>query len=199
MTKLLFLRSPKLADATDLRKQVQELVTKNEAKVIETQITVCKNGQKATSESIHEFIYPTEFTPISMEERFKKTEDQMAKYSGMCVNPATPTAFDTRHVGSTLEVEPTIGENDGYIDLKYQSQFLYHTGNTVWHEGKDSVGNPFKISMPDFYVVRMQTPISCADGQYNFVGTLSPKDSKGEVDMTRKLMVFVKCDILTVK
>ena len=53
--------------------------------------------------------------------------------------------------------------------------------------------------MPDFYKVEIATSISCVDGQYNFIGCLSPKDSKGEVDMTRKLMVFVKCDILTVK
>jgi hypothetical protein len=28
---------------------------------------------------------------------------------------------------------------------------------------------------------------------------LSPKDAKGEVDYTRKVLVFVKCDILIVK
>jgi hypothetical protein len=27
----------------------------------------------------------------------------------------------------------------------------------------------------------------------------SPKDAKGEVDMTRKVMIFVKCDVLSVK
>ena len=57
----LFLAKPASADATELRKQVQDMVSKNEAKVLETQITVARSGRKATSESIHEFIYPTEY------------------------------------------------------------------------------------------------------------------------------------------
>jgi hypothetical protein len=28
------------------------------------------------------------------------------------------------------------------------------------------------------------------------VGALSPKDEKGEVDRDRKIMIFVKCDVL---
>jgi len=30
-------------------------------------------------------------------------------------------------------------------------------------------------------------------------GVLSPKDAEGATDPTRKVMVFVKCDVLTVK
>ena len=39
----------------------------------------------------------------------------------------------------------------------------------------------------------------CITGQYMLVGAVSPKDAKGEVDLTRKVMVFVKCDVLTMK
>jgi hypothetical protein len=31
------------------------------------------------------------------------------------------------------------------------------------------------------------------------VSVQSPKDTKGEADMTRKVMIFVKCDVLSVK
>jgi hypothetical protein len=197
LTKLLFLRSPKSADATELRKQVQELVSKNEAKVLETQIVVSKSGQKATAESYHEFIYPTEYKLSSgPTEEAKSNTEATISYPH---NPATPTAFEPRNVGGTLEIEPTLGSDNRTIDLRFVPEFLWHTGNTVWHEGKDTIGNPFKISMPDFYLVRMNTSITCIDGQYNFVATLSPKNDKGEVDTNRKLMVFVKCDVLTIK
>lgn len=199
LTKLLFLRSPKSADATELRKQVQELVTKNEAKVLETQIIVCKSGQKATTESIHEVIYPTEYEPMTMPQTSKKSDEPMGTRDVICNSPATPTAFDTRNVGSTLEVEPTISGDNRMTDLRFVPEFVWYNGNVVWHEGKDLAGNPFKISMPDFYCARLNTSITCIDGQYTFAGALSPKDSKGVLDTTRKLMIFVKCDILTVK
>ncbi len=199
LTKLLFLRSPKKADATELRKQVQELVSKNEASVPETQILVCKPGQKSTTESIHEFIYPTEYVPMTLPQTSKTSDEPMDIIDAICFSPATPTAFDARNLGSTLEVEATNSGDNRIMELRLIPEFVWHTGNTVWHEGKDLGGNPFKISMPFFYCVRMNTSITCIDGQYNFVGSLSPKDSKGVTDTTRKLMVFVKCDVLTVK
>jgi hypothetical protein len=58
---------------------------------------------------------------------------------------------------------------------------------------------PFKISMPDIYTMRLITAIVCITGQYMLVGAVSPKDAKGEVDLTRKVMVFVKCDVLAGK
>ncbi len=198
LTKLLFLRSPKKADATELRKQVQELVTKNEAKVLETQILVSRSGGKATGESIHEFIYPSEYEAFCAVLNGTET-DKFPNAIKPPDNPAIPTSFETRNVGSTLEIEPTIGEDNRMMDLRFVPEFLWHTGNTVWYEGKDSSGNPFKVQEPDFYCVRMNTSITCIDGQNTFVGALSPKDSKGVLDTTRKLMIFVKCDILTVE
>lgn len=201
LTKLLFNSKPATSDATSLRQQVQDLVSKNEAKVLETLIAVAQQGSKATTESLHEFIYPTEFTPSAVEERIDRINDaqKATAESGLCFNPSTPTAFETRNVGSTLEIEPRIDKESQTIDLRFVPEIVWHTGNTVWHEGKDSNGNPFKMPMPDFYSIRLNTAISCINGQYAFAGALSPKDDKGDSEMSRKLMVFVKCDILAVK
>jgi hypothetical protein len=195
LTKLLFLAKPASSDATKLREQVQEMVAKNEAKVLETQLVVAKSSQKASTESIHEFIYPTEYQQPTLpcgDPGNKSNED--APFT-----PPVPTAFDTRNLGSTLEIEPTIGEGDRLIDIRLLPELVWHTGNTVWHDGKDGFGNPTKIQMPDMSVVRLTTAITCINGQYTLAGVLSPKNDKGEVDMTRKLMVFVKCDVLPVK
>lgn len=201
LTNLLFNSKPATSDATQLRQQVQDLVSKNEAKVLETLIAVAQQGSKATTESFHEFIYPTEFTPAAVDERIDriKATQKAAVESGICFNPSTPTAFETRNVGSTLEIEPRIDDKKQTVDLRFVPEIVWHTGDTVWHEGKDSNGNPFKMPMPDFYSIRLNTAISCINGQYALAGTLSPKDDKGETDMTRKVLVFVKCDVLVVK
>jgi hypothetical protein len=199
LTKLLFLAKPKSADATDLRKQVQDMVSRNEAKVIETQIVIARSGQKATSESIHEFIYPTEYEPPGFPAHTGSDAENAPKDSPQWSPAPTPTAFETRNLGTTVEIEPTIGEDNRIIDLRFVPELIWHTGNVTWQEGKDKFGNPFTIEMPEIYMLRLNTAFTCISGQYTLVGVVSPKDEKGETDMTRKVMVFVKCYILAVK
>lgn len=197
LTKLLFLAEPKSSDATPLRKQLQELVAKNEAKVMETQIVVCKSGQKATTESLHEVVYPTEYVPPS--EGKPDEKPKAPAFGSFPYNPATPTAFDTRNVGPTLEVEPTLSEDNRIIDVRLVPEVLWHTGDTVWQEYKDTLGNVSKVKMPDFYVIRANTAVTCLGGQYTLISVQSPKDAQGDADMTRKVVVLVKCDVLSVK
>ena len=197
LTQLLFLAEPKSADATRLRKQLQGLVAKGEAKVLETQIVVCKSGQKATTESLHEFIYPTEYEPPSGSKPDEKPK--ALPLTSFPYNPATPTAFDTRNVGSNLEVEPTLSEDCNIIDVRIVPEILWHTGETIWQETKDTLGNVSTVKMPDFYVIRASTAVTTISGQYMLISVQSPKDAQGDADMTRKVVVLVKCDVLSVK
>jgi len=68
-----------------------------------------KSGQRATIQIVREFRYPSEFDL-----------PQVTQTPGSIYTPATPTtpsAFETKPVGITLEVEPTVGP-DGYtIDM----------------------------------------------------------------------------------
>ncbi len=197
LTRLLFLAEPKSTDATPLRKQLQELVAKNEAKVLETQIVVCKSGQKATTESLHEFIYPTEYEPPTGSKPDEKPK--ALPLTSFPSNPATPTAFDTRNVGSNLEVEPTLSEGSKLIDVRIIPEISWHTGDTIWAETKDTLGKVSHVKTPDFYVIRTNTAVTCISGQYMLISVQSSKDAQGDADMTRKVVVLVKCDVLSVK
>lgn len=195
LTKLLFSAKPTSSDATKLREQVQDMVGRNEAKVLETQIIVSRSGQKSTCESIHEFIYPTEYEQPALPCDVAGSKEDDSPIS----IPPIPTAFETRNLGSTLEIEPTIGDNDPLIDLRFVPEMVWHTGNSVWTEGKDELGNPYKVQMPNMYTLRLNTSIMCISGKYTLAGVVSPKDDKGDTDTSRKVMIFVKCDILVVK
>jgi hypothetical protein len=203
LTRLLFLAKPASADATRLRQQVQDLVAKNEAKVLETQLVVAKPNQKATAEAIHEFIYPTEYEPYDFLPRTTgATPEQVGhppQKPEVRVLPATPSAWDMRALGSILEVEPNISEEDQIIDLRFVPELTWHTGDTNWTEYKDPLGDVIKVAEPDFYTLRLNASIHSKNGHYALAGVLSPKDAKGETDFTRKVLVFVKCDILIVK
>ena len=199
LTKLLFLAKPKSSDATKLREQVQDMVSKNEAKVLETQIASARSGQKASSESIHEFIYPTEYAPPQFPDHSGSDAGNAPKNFPEWSPSPTPTSFETRNLGATLEIEPTISEDNRIIDLRFVPELVWHTGNVTWQDGKDKFGNPFKVEMPDFYTIRLSTALTLINGQYALAGVVSPKNEKGDTDMTRKVMVFVKGDVIVVK
>jgi hypothetical protein len=194
LTRLLMEDKAVTADATELRMKLQELVEKDEAKIFDTQIVVGRSGQKSTIESIHEFMYPTEYESVNPPQPNSGKE----KYTppSICSNPVTPTAYETKNLGSMLEAEPTIGEDERIIDLRFLPELIWHTGDTVWYERKDELGNVTKVAMPDFYKLSINTSITCVAGQYIMAGVLSPKDEKGGVDRNRKIMIFVKCDVL---
>jgi len=200
LTELLFLEEPGSSDATALRKTVAELVKGGDASILETMMVVARSGQKATSESIREFIYPTEYEPpeVPMPKNKGNLTPEDLKALGAMATPATPTAFETKNLGSILEVQPTISPDDGLVDLRFLPEIVWHTGNDVWVERKDGLGNVSKIEMPGFYKVSLNTAITCVPGQYNLVAALSPKDQNGVTDMTRKVMVFVRCDLQTI-
>jgi hypothetical protein len=206
LTKLLFMRPKGTADATPLRKELQDLVTAGTAKILDTQIITGRSGEKATVESIHELIYPTSFEPAEGPNSVEAPEKQEAapnpenfKSLAGLITPHTPTEFETRSVGSTLEIEPTCDDKGKLIDLRFAPDLVWHTGNTVWQERKDILGNPLKMEVPEFYALRSVTALTMKDGAYSLAAVLSPKDQDGRADLSRKVMMFVKCDVLTVR
>ncbi len=198
-TELMF--GPKLpANDGELRQQVAQLVKDGKATVVETLLCTSRSGQKATSESIQEFIYPTEYEPAELPNNIHvkdelEADKAKANLRDLATGP-TPTSFDTRNVGSTLEIEPTLGSDLKTIDLRFVPEIVHHVGNQVWAEWKGEHGNS-PIQMPTFYALRINTSVTLTAGHYMLTAALSPKNKDGAPDFTRKLMVFVKADVIT--
>lgn len=198
-TELTFGTKPPTNDG-ELRQQLALLVASGKATVVETMLCTARSGQKATSESIEELIYPTEYEPAELASCPTTTDNGEAvktpsKIRDSATGP-TPTAFDTRNVGATLEIEPTLSSDDKYIDLRFIPEIVYHVGNEVWAEWKGEHGNS-PIQMPTFYAIRLNTSVTLANGKYMMTAALTPKNKEGASDFTRKLMVFVKADVIT--
>lgn len=205
LIELLLDEEPPSADATPLRKRLQEMVRGGEAKLLETMLVNCRSGEKTTVESIQEFTYPTEYEPWELPNEVDAPDKPQglspSDRQGLAalVAPATPRSFQTRNLGSTLQVEPIIGSNDKLVDLDFTPDMVWHTGDTIWGERKDPAGNVCRIALPDMFSMRLSTKLTCIHGQFNLAGVLSPKDAKGETDTSRKVMVFVRCQVLEVK
>lgn len=186
----------KTTNDTDLRARLTALAKEGKATVVETLMATGKSGQKATSESIEEIIYATEYEPPELPRSFTGPRPKSEPNSDVASGPI-PSAWDTRNTGGTLEIEPNIDEDTHFIDIRLVPEIVYHVGNRVWMEWQDAHGKA-NIEMPDFYTVRMNTSLTVVDGQPFLAAALSPKNDKGVCDPTRKLMVFVRADIVTV-
>lgn len=205
LTKLIFQRAAATSDATALRKEVQALADAGSAKILEIQMITTRSGEKSTVESFFELIYPTESDSwgipesVTVPDKPGGMSPENLKALAALVAPTAPTSFETRNVGATLEVEATTGETHKYIDLRFNPELLWHTGNTVWQERKDVLGNVIKIEEPEFYVMRATTALTLKNNAYTLAAILTPKNQQGRLDFDRKVMLFVKAAILTVK
>lgn len=183
------------SDDSALRLQVRELIAKKEAKILETFVATGKSGQKVRSQSADEFTYPTEYEPMQIIEK----PDEKSPIPQAIKAPFCPTAFETRNLGSSVEFEPTLSEDAKVIELRLLPEMTWLTERIVWAEDKDPLGNVSKIEMPRFYCLKTDTSVTCQAGKPLFIAALSPKSDKGEIDTDRKVMVFVKCEVITLR
>jgi hypothetical protein len=187
------------ADDRGLREELAKLTEKGEATVVETMLCTGRSGEKSLVESVKEFIYPTEYEPAEIPNEIHTTADgDKVKSDGMdYATGPTPTSFETRNLGSTFEIEPTIGGDGKIIDLRFAPEIVYHVGNETWAEWKGKHGDA-SVRMPTMYTMRLTTAVTLATGQPLMVAALSPKGPDGFPDFKRKVMVFVRADVLTV-
>jgi len=147
-----------------------------------------KSGQRATIEIIREFRYPSEYDLPQV--------SSSAGSNFQPVTPTTPTAFEMKPTGITLEVEPTVGP-DGYtIDLVLAPRVIEFDGfinygspinANVTYVAIDALGFLFQvdgsirvtdntINQPVFSTREVTTQVSVYDGQTVVMGGLMRED-----------------------
>ena len=176
------------------------LSQKKGADIMTAPSIMAKSSQKATIEIIREFIYPTEYEPPELPNSVGATGGGggiggIGSSAGIFpVTPATPTAFEPRNTGVTLEIEPTLGNNDTVIDLRFAPEIVefegfINYGSPIQSPSSDALGNPTtvtitenRIEMPVFSVRRVSTALSIYDGHTVAVGGLMREDVQNVED-----------------
>ncbi len=157
-----------------------------------------KSGQRAVIEIIREFKYPTEFDPPQIPQsvggNFNANTGGVGGLLGgttqnsFPVTPTTPTAFEVRNTGVTLEVEPVVGP-DGYtIDLNLVPQVVefegfINYGSPIQTTSTNPLGvtvtnviTPNVINQPIFSTRKVTTSVSIFDGNTVVLGGLMRED-----------------------
>ena len=155
-----------------------------------------KSGQKATVEIIQEFIYPTQFQPPQIPQTIGATVTTGlvggvtggSSSGSFPVTPTTPTAFEKRNTGVTLEVEPVIGPDNYTIDLNLQPQVVefdgfINYGSPIQTVSQNALGisttnvlTQNVINQPVFDTRKVSTSVSVYDGATVVLGGLVRED-----------------------
>lgn len=144
-----------------------------------------KPGQIAKIEQIREFIYPTEYDPPELPNNIGQVQVGGLTLSNPTtefpVTPATPTAFETRGLGSIIEVEPTVSADNLSINVNVLVDFSDFAGfinygtpirnsQLLTANGDPLVVTENRILMPVFDSVKETTNVTVWDGQTIAIG-----------------------------
>jgi general secretion pathway protein D len=161
-----------------------------------------KSGQRAVIEIVREFRYPTQFQPPQIPQSFNNPNStalvpgQTVNATSFPVTPTTPTAFETRNTGVTLEVEPVVGPDGVTIDLNLVPQVVEFEGfinygspiqtfsTNLLGVSQTQVLTPNVINQPVFSARKVTTSVSVWDGQTVVLGGLMREDVQKVEDRT---------------
>jgi general secretion pathway protein D len=165
-----------------------------------------KPGQQAVIEIIREFRYPTEFEQPQIPQNFGGNNNNggggLAGLLGgggggsFPVTPTTPTTFEVKNTGVTLQVEPQIGP-DGYsIDMNLAPQVVefegfINYGSPIQSTSTNALGQqvvnvitPNVINQPIFATRKVTTNVTVFDGATVVLGGLVREDVQSVEDKT---------------
>jgi general secretion pathway protein D len=161
-----------------------------------------KSGIKATIKVIREFPYPTEFNPpqVPPPQAGQSTSGGTSEAAGIvvtsgAVTPSSPSAFEKRDLGVSLEVEPQVGSDNYTIDLSLSPEVVEFDGfinygssingprydpSLILGGNPSGIGSfvitPNVINQPIFSVRKVTTSVSIWDGQTVALGGLIRED-----------------------
>src|SRR5438046_7378896 len=156
-----------------------------------------KSGQRAVIEIVREFRYATQFTPPQVP-NITGGGSGTRTVSISVVTPTTPTAFETRNTGVTLEVEPVVGPHAVTVDLNLVPQVVefegfINYGSPIFGISPSILTNALNsqdllpqnvINQPIFSTRKVTTSVSVYDGSTVVLGGLMREDVQKTEDRT---------------
>lgn len=176
------------SDGTELRNEVQKWIKDGRAEIIDSALVAARSGQRAKVESIDEYTYPTEYNPPRI-----PNEVTLKGGAEAPIAAATPTAFETRNLGTTLEVDPVLGGDNHTIDLSLAPEIVKLEAIEQWH--KKTTDPRFHTHFPTFYTMKISTQVTSQDGRYAFLGTTRPLKATNPKCKDPLILQFVRSDV----
>jgi hypothetical protein len=163
------------ADDTAMFTAVEAAVARGEARFIDSAFLETKSGTRATHHVAREHFYLDNFG----------TDDK----------GHPDLTFETRLVGSLLEIEPTIGADSRTVELTFSHELHPAAPVLRYDHFRDPASqHPFEMPVTDFHVHKTTTSISVSKGGTKLISLNEPtgRDKPGMLWAT-----FLKCDVVS--
>ncbi len=187
--------------ADKIRDILEGMLDEETAELKETVWLRSSSGNRAKTESIIESIYSTEFDPAEI----PNTVGSVGSSSGVepdgdgslartYMTSANPTAFETRHVGTTLEMDPVLGADNTLIDLSLAPEIVEKIGVDYFtREGFEHTSRGIDhMWVPVFYTMKDSTQLTVAPGKYHLLGLHTPHE-----DPSKRILVLLRADLIS--
>lgn len=190
--------------ATPLRRDVQEWIRQDKARIVETAAIHVQHDMRAKTSSVREIIYPSEYrypvktTTVTTTDTKKKPKDKTRTTKETTEEvikgvAATGHVFKMREVGTVLEVEATIDPAGDTIKINLASELVHYFENLEWQAKRDDDIEQF--TSPMFEKNAYQTSFTLQNGIFGLIGSGTlPKPVRSEHLTDSLLLVFVRAD-----
>ncbi len=152
-----------------------------------------KSGQRATSESVQEHIYPTEYTAA----KGRQSESPSVPAGLTGVDLPTATSFEMRPVGLRLEVDPVLSADNSQIDLNLAPEAVIHLGDKTILTLPHETGEREVQSMPEFYSMKNTTAVAMRPGGTALCGMNTPPNEDGTPNHELRVLCLVTARLVT--
>jgi len=164
------LKNPATSDAG--YRELLVMLKKKTAKLVASPQVSTKPGNRCVIESIREVRYAIEFTPIDGGKAVPARKPDPVKVlppEPPAAVGVTPTTFETRNVGVTVELEPALSPDGKTVDLQISAQHVELLGwDTVSVEDKGELLQ--RIPQPRFHTNKVSTSMTVEAGQRVLAG-----------------------------
>ena len=170
------LRDSRLAEAAvaDLRTRIE----KGTATLVAAPVLQTLSGNRVASESIEELRYPTEFDPPQFPGGFGTSPRRP-----FTLPDGVPTAFETRNLGATVEIEPVVTGDGKWIDMSITPMHVSFLRFDRFKLGKTDWGGHGFVDQPRFFTAKTTTQLRARSGQWSLLGTFVVPGPDAQVEL----------------
>ena len=152
-----------------------------------------KSGQRATSESIQEHIYPTEYSPA----KGRQSDSPPVPAGLTAVDVPSVSSLEMRAVGIRLEVDPVLSADNTLIDLNLAPEAVIHLGDKAILTLPHETGEREVQSMPEFYSMKNTTAVAMRPGGTALCGMNTPPNEDGSPNHELRILCLVTARLVT--
>lgn len=155
--------------------RVQKLIAQGEIELLGKLLLKGDADKRMVAESIEEMRYPTQFDPPQIPSEIPK-ESATEVLKAWPVVGVTPTSFETRNVGQTLEMETFVSDDGQWIDMNVVAQHIRFLRWVKFDAGRLANGERLSIEQPHMHVLRNTQSLRMRNGQRVLLGVHRPPE-----------------------